>query len=116
MDNKNFKISTEDYSALFEGVDLSQYTPKEIQTTRKLYNYIVESAEVAQEQGETLDDVMDEGIFAGLIGAAAGATVGPAITKAICKVLGIQENGVLGNLLTSRTVLAAICFELGLSY
>ena len=84
--------------------------------SKKLYDYIVESAEVANENGQKLDDVIDEGIFGALVGAAAGATVGPAIMKAICKVLGIQENGTLGNLLTSRVVLAAICGELGLNF
>ena len=102
------------YAALFEGIDLSQYTPNQIINSKKLYDYIVESAEVAAESGQNLDDVMDEGIFGALVGAAAGATVGPAIMKAVCKVLGIQETGTLGNLLTSRVVLAAICGELGL--
>lgn len=103
------------YSSLFEGIDLSQYTPNEIMNSKKLYDYIVESAQVAEESGQNIDDVMDEGIFGALVGAAAGATVGPAIMKAVCKVLGIQENGTLGNLLTSRIVLAAVCGELGLS-
>lgn len=103
------------YSRLFEGINLSEYTPNQIMNSKKLYDYIVESAEVANESGQNLDDVMDEGIFGALVGAAAGATVGPAIMKAVCKVLGIQENGTLGNLLTSRIVLAAVCGELGLS-
>ena len=51
------------YSTLYEGIDLSQYTPKEIMDGKKLYDYIVESAEVAKAQNETIDDVMDEGIF-----------------------------------------------------
>ena len=109
----NMKSDT-NYSTLFEGVDLSQYTPNQIMNSKKLYDYIVESAEVANENGQALDDVIDEGIFGALVGAAAGATVGPAIMKAVCKVLGIQETGTLGNLLTSRVVLAAVCGELGL--
>lgn len=103
------------YSTLFEGIDLSHYTPEQIMGSKKLYDYIVESAEIAREENRPLDDVVDEGIFGALVGAAAGATVGPAIMKAVCKVLGIQENGTLGNLLTSRVVLAAVCGELGLS-
>lgn len=106
--------SDTNYSTLFEGVDLSQYTPNQIMNSKKLYDYIVESAEVANENGQALDDVIDEGIFGALVGAAAGATVGPAIMKAVCKVLGIHETGTLGNLLTSRVVLAAVCGELGL--
>jgi hypothetical protein len=34
--------------------------------------------------------------------------------KAVCKSLGVSENGVLGSLLTSRVVLAAVCSELGM--
>ena len=104
------------YSTLYEGIDLTQYTPKQIIDSKKLYDYIVESAEVAQEEGKSLDDVMDEGIFSALVGAAAGATIGPSIMKSVCKVLGISENGTLGSLLTSRVVLAAVCGELGLNY
>ena len=102
------------YSTLYEGIDLSQYTPKEIMDSKKLYDYIVESAEVAKAQNESMDDVMDEGIFGALVGAAAGATIAPSIMKSVCKVLGISETGTLGSLLTSRVVLAAICSELGL--
>jgi hypothetical protein len=83
---------------------------------KKVYDYIVESVEEARKEGVSPDELMDEGIFAGLLAASAGAMVGPAIGKAMCKCLGIQENGVLGNLLTSRLVIAAICGELGLNY
>lgn len=81
---------------------------------KKIYDYIVESAEIAQLEDESLDDIIDEGLLGSLIGAAAGATVGPSIMKSICKILGITENGTLGSLLTSRTVIMAICSELGL--
>lgn len=101
-------------NALFEGIDLSGVTPEQIMNSKKLYNYIVESAEVAKEEGKPLGDVMDEGVFSAIALGALGATAGPAIMKAVCKCLGIQENGCLGNLLTSRVVLAAVCGELGL--
>lgn len=100
-------------NALFEGIDLTGYTPKQIMDSKKLYNYIVESAEIAKEEGKDLGDVIDEGIFGSLLGIAAGATVGPSIMKAVCKVLGIDEKGVLGSLLTSRVVLSAMGAELG---
>ena len=100
---------------LFEGIDLTGATPQQLMNTKKLYNYIIESAEIAKEENVPLEDVLDEGIFGALVGGIAGATVGPAIMKAVCKVLGISETGTLGNLLTSRVVLAAICGELGLS-
>lgn len=104
-----------EYKKLFEGVDTTTLTPEQVQSTKKLYNYIVESAELAKKENTSLDKVLDEGIFSALLGGTAGATVGPAIGRAICKVLGVSENGVLGNLLTSRVVLAALGYELGYS-
>ena len=101
---------------LFEGYNLAGISVEEIQNSKKLYNYIVESAEIAKEQGKKFGDVIDEGIFGALVGSIAGATAGPAIMKGICKVLGIDINGTLGNLMTSRVVLAAICGELGLQF
>ena len=56
---------------------------------------------------------IDEGIGKALLGAAAGATVGPMVMKAVCKVLGITENGALGNLMTSRLILTALGSYLG---
>lgn len=105
----------QEYKKLFEGVDIKTLTPEQMQNTKKLYNYIVESAEIAKKENVKLDDVLDEGIFSALLGGTAGATIGPAIGRAICKVLGVTENGVLGNLLTSRVVLAALGYELGYS-
>ena len=98
---------------LFEGVDLTNVTTKEVQNAKKLFNYIVESAAIAQEEGKTLDDVMDEGLFTALLGGVAGSTIGPAIMRAICKVLGISETGLLGKTLTSSLVLGALGAELG---
>ena len=98
---------------LFEGVDLTNVSAKEVQNAKKLFNYIVESAAIAQEEGKSLDDVMDEGLFTALLGGVAGATIGPAIMKAICRILGIDVNGTLGKLLTSSLVLGALGTELG---
>lgn len=98
---------------LFEGVDLTNVTLQEIQTSKKLFNYIVESAAIATEEGKSLDDVMDEGLFTALLGGVTGATIGPAIMKAVCKVLGISEQGLLGRTLTSSVVLGALGTELG---
>ena len=36
---------------LFEGVDLTNVSAKEIQASKKLFNYIVESAAIATEEG-----------------------------------------------------------------
>lgn len=98
---------------LFEGVDLTNVSTQEIQASKKLFNYIVESAAIATEEGKSLDDVMDEGLFTALLGGVAGSTIGPAIMKAVCKVLGISEQGSLGKLMTSSLVLGAIGAELG---
>jgi hypothetical protein len=98
---------------LYEGIDLYGYTPKQIMDSKKLYNYIVESAEIAKEQNVPLSDVLDEGIFGSLVGMAAGATIGPSIMKAICKVLGIDEKGALGSLMTSKVILSAMGSQLG---
>ena len=98
---------------LFEGVDLSKVSVKEVQNAKKLFNYIVESAAIAQEEGKSIDDVMDEGLFTALLGGVAGATIGPAIMKAVCKILGIDQNGTLGKLMTSSLVMGALGAELG---
>lgn len=98
---------------LFEGVDLTNVSAMEIQASKKLFNYIVESAAIATEEGKSLDDVMDEGLFSALLGGVAGSTIGPAIMRAICRVLGISEQGTLGKLLTSSLVLGAMGAELG---
>ena len=98
---------------LFEGVDLTNVSTQEIQASKKLFNYIVESAAIATEEGKSLDDVMDEGLFTALLGGVAGSTIGPAIMRAICKILGIDQNGTLGKLLTSSLVMGALGAELG---
>lgn len=56
---------------------------------------------------------MDEGLFTALLGGVAGATIGPAIMKAVCKILGIDQNGTLGKLMTSSLVMGALGMELG---
>lgn len=101
------------YDNLFEGINLSQYTPTEIMNSKKLYDYIVESAEIARAENVPMDEIMDEGLFGALLGGAVSATIGQSIMKAICKCLGIDEKGTLGNLLTSKLVLAALGAQLG---
>ena len=98
---------------LFEGCDLSNVSAEQLMNSKKLYCYLVESAEIAKEENKPLDDVLDEGIFSAIVGGIAGATAGPAIMKAVCKVLGISESGALGNLMTSRLVLTSLASYLG---
>ena len=96
------------YNNLFEGINLSDYTPKEIINSKKVYDYIVEAYDIAKQENKELDDIIDEGLFSTIIGGAVGATVGQSIMKAICKCLGIDEKGTLGSLLTSKLVLTAM--------
>ena len=56
---------------------------------------------------------IDEGFLGALAGGAVGALAGPSIGRAICRALGIDENGNLGKLLTSRLVTTAIGIALG---
>ena len=101
------------YNNLFEGIDLSQYTPKQIMNSKRVYDYLIEANEIAKQNNKPLDDIIDEGLFSAIIGGAVGATVGQSIMKAICKCLGIDEKGTLGNLLTSKLVLTAMGAQLG---
>lgn len=110
MLHKNYIVSIMD---LFEGFDTSNMRPCDYIGIKKLYNYIVESADIAEQEKVSIDDVLDEGILTGLLGGIAGYTLGPAIGKAICKVLKIDEKGVLGSLICSKLVLAGIGSELG---
>lgn len=50
----------------------------------------------------------NEGVLKTLLGAGVGFTLGPVLMKAICKVLGLDENGVLYKTLTSKAVLTAL--------
>ena len=103
------------YSKLYEGIDLSGIDAKEIAAGKKLYDYLMESANIAEVEGKQLGDVIDEGILSGLLGGITGATLGPAIGKAICDVLGINQYGMLGNLLTSRIFLGGLGAHIGFS-
>lgn len=110
-----FNVETPD--DLFEGVDTSKMNVNDIIKAKKLYNYIVESAEIAKKENIELEQVIDnqvlEGLFGSILGGISGAVIGPSISKAICHVLGIDEKGLLGSLICSRVVLAALGGQLG---
>lgn len=108
------KNHTEAQNRLFEGIDTTQMTPNDMVNYRKLFNYIVESGDIAKEEGVALGEVIDEGLLGSLIGAVSGATILPGIMKAICEVLGIKEKSVLWDLMTSRVVLAAMAGKVGM--
>lgn len=65
------------------------------------------------QEAKTNNTPIDEGLAKAILGGLAGATVGPMIMKAVCSVLGINENGALGNLMTSRVILTAMGGYLG---
>ena len=75
----------------------------------KQYDSIIEKLNEAKENNTPID----EGLFKAIFGGVAGATAGPAIGKALCKALGLDEKGMLGNLLTSRLFLTALGGYLG---
>lgn len=75
------------------------------------YDEMIQKLTEAKESGMPLD----EGVMGAIIGGLTGMTIAPAIMKALCKVLGIDQKGQFGNLLTSRLVLTAMGVELGLN-
>lgn len=101
------------YQNLYEGLDLTNYSPKEIMNSKKVYDYICEAYEISQKENIPMDELLDEGIFSAILGSAVSSTIGVSIMKAVCKCLGIDEKGTLGNLLTSRMVLGAMGAQLG---
>ena len=68
------------------------------------YDKIINLLKEAKENKQPID----EGLFGSIFGGLTGAIAGPAIGKAICKALGLDERGLLGNLLTSRLFLTAL--------
>lgn len=70
----------------------------------QLYDEMIAKLQEAKENGTPID----EGLFGSIFGGLTGAIAGPAIGRAICKTLGLDERGMLGNLLTSRLFLTAL--------
>lgn len=73
-------------------------------TESAMYDDAIAKLIEAKENGTPID----EGLFGAIFGGLTGAVAGPAIGKALCKTLGLNENGMLGNLLTSRLFLTAL--------
>lgn len=69
-----------------------------------MYDDVIAKLNEAKENGTPID----EGLFGAIFGGLTGAVAGPAIGRAICKTLGLDEKGMLGNLLTSRLFLTAL--------
>ena len=80
------------------------------QITEELsYDKIIQKLQEAKEQELPLD----EGILGALTGGLLGATIGPSVMKAICKILGVDERGQFGSLLTSRMMTTALGAAMG---
>jgi hypothetical protein len=107
FDKTYFDIKYANSSKIFESEEIirTQATPAEIHEAEQLYYDAVDRLEKGEE--------LDEGFFGGLIGGTLGALAGPAIGRALCKVLGIDEKGHFGKLLTSRLVTTAMGIALG---
>lgn len=75
----------------------------------KQYDNLIQLLQEAKENQTPID----EGLFGALFGGLAGATAGPAIMKTVCHVLGVDEKGAFGSLLTSRLILTAMGAKLG---
>jgi len=97
-----YDICYQNCSKIFEAEQIKGFTPDQIQEGEKLYKQLLEKLEK--------NEPIDEGIFGGLVAAGASALIGPAIMKSLCKCLGIEENGTLGKLLTSKLVLASLAY------
>jgi hypothetical protein len=78
-------------------------TPQQINEAA-LYDEAIARLQEAKENGTPID----EGLFGAIFGGLSGAVAGPAIGRGICKALGLDERGMLGNLLTSRLFLTAL--------
>ncbi len=76
----------------------------------EIYDSIIENLNKAKEQKLSID----EGILMGLLGGTTAAIAGPTIMKAVCNVLGIDQKGPLGSLMTSRLILTAMAGKLGM--
>jgi len=92
-------------SKIFEAEEVQASSPEQLQAAEEAYHKIIESLQKGEE--------IDEGLLGALAGGAVGALAGPTIGRAICKVLGIDQEGTLGRLLTSRLVSTALGYAIG---
>lgn len=75
------------------------------------YDQLIDKLNEARAAGLTLE----EGLLGAITGGLIGATVGPSVMKALCKILGVDERGQFGSLLTSRMVTTALGAAMGWS-
>lgn len=80
------------------------------QITEELsYDTIIQKLQEAKENNLPIE----EGILGALTGGLIGAALGPRVMKALCKILGVDERGTFGNLLTSRMITTALGAAMG---
>ena len=56
---------------------------------------------------------IEEGLLGALTGGIIGMAIGPKVMKAICKILGVDERGQLGSLLTRSKMTTALGAAMG---
>lgn len=74
-----------------------------------VYDEIIQKLNEAKENGTPIE----EGLLGAIGGTIIGTTIGPKLGQAICRGLGIEQKGALGNLITSKLVMGAICGYMG---
>jgi len=92
-------------SKIFESEEIMGLSVEQIQEAEKRYYKLLEQIQSKKD--------IDEGLLSGLVTGATSALIGPLIMKALCNALGINQEGVLGKLLTSKLVLASIGYTIG---
>ena len=56
---------------------------------------------------------IEEGLLGALTGGIIGMTIGPKVMKSVCRILGVDERGQFGSLLTSRMMTTALGAAMG---
>lgn len=80
-----------------------------LEEQNKVYDQLITMLSEAKGNNTPIDEGLGKAIIGGLVGISAG----PAIMKGVAKVLGIQENGALYNLMTSKLIITALASYLG---
>ena len=74
-----------------------------------VYDEVIQKLNEAKENGTPIE----EGLLGAIGGTIIGAAIGPKLGQAICRGLAIEQKGALGNLITSKLVMGAICGYMG---
>lgn len=95
--------------SITDNFDLNEY--KAVEGSDKVFEKMM--LEHLEDSDKTPGEAIEEGMIGGILGGMTSAMIAPGIMKSICKVLGISENGTLGQLLTSKLVLGAVGAHIG---